>query len=177
MRKSLATGTLLAVAAVAVVIGSQSFDLGLESVALMGAAVGAVVALVPDRGPYTRLAGFLAGFVIAWLGYAVRAGFLPDTSSGRAVVVAIVVALCVAVPIATGDRVPLWAPLLGAAAMAGAYEFTYAAAPSELASSSVTTATSLLVTVAVGFLAGVAIAPAEPARLDEMLDDMMEQAR
>ena len=65
--------------------------------ALLGAALGAVVALVPDRTPLVRLGGFAAGFVAAFIGYVLRAALLPDTSAGRAVAVVIVLLLCVGV--------------------------------------------------------------------------------
>ncbi len=133
MRRTLMAGGVLAVAAVLVVIVSSALDLELESVALLGGALGAVVALVPDRTPLVRLGGFAAGFVAAWVGYAVRAALLPDTAGGRAVAVGLVVLLCVGITAATMNRLPLWTTLLGTAALSGAYEFTYAAAPPELA--------------------------------------------
>src|SRR4051812_39433179 len=160
MRKTLVAGVVLAVAAVLVVLISAAFDLDLESVALLGAALGAVIALVPARTPLFRLAGFGAGFVIGWLGYVLRATLMPDTASGRAVAVGLVVLLCVAVAAVSLERLPLWTVLLGTGAVSGAYEFTYTAAPPELASTSVTTATTLLFNVAVGFLAAAIFAPA-----------------
>jgi hypothetical protein len=166
MRRTLAGGVVLAVAAVLVVVISSAFDLELESVALLGAALGAVVALVPDRGPMVRLAGFGAGFVMGFVGYVLRATLLPDTGSGRALAVGIVVLLCVAVTVVTMNRVPLWSMLLGTAAVAGAYEFTYAAAPPELASTGVSTATTLLLNVGVGFLAAAIFAPIAPTHND-----------
>ena len=161
MRKTLLAGLVLTAAAVLVVVVSAMFDLELESVALLGAALGAVIALVPDRTPAVRLAGFFGGFVVALIGYFVRAGLLPDSVGGRAVAVGLVVLLCVAIAVASMDRLPLWTTLLGAAALAGAYEYTYAAAPPEVTSTSVTAATSLLFTVAIGFLAAALVAPAE----------------
>jgi hypothetical protein len=152
-------GGVLAVAAVLVVIVSSALDLELESVALLGGALGAVVALVPDRTPLVRLGGFAAGFVAAWIGYVVRAALLPDTAGGRAVAVGLVVLLCVGITAASMNRLPLWSTLLGTAALSGAYEFTFAAAPPELASTSVSTATTLLFNVAVGFLAAALVAP------------------
>ncbi|QWZ09419.1 hypothetical protein KRR39_06525 [Nocardioides panacis] len=146
-------------AAVLVVIVSSALDLELESVALLGGALGAVVALVPDRTPLVRLGGFAAGFVAAWIGYVVRAALLPDTAGGRAVAVGLVVLLCVGITAASMNRLPLWTTLLGTAALSGAYEFTFAAAPPELASTSVSTATTLLFNVAVGFLAAALVAP------------------
>lgn len=161
MRKTLLAGLVLTAAAVLVVVVSAMFDLELESVALLGAALGAVIALVPDRTPAVRLAGFFGGFVVALIGYLVRAGLLPDSVGGRAVAVGLVVLLCVAIAVASMDRLPLWTTLLGAAALAGAYEYTYAAAPPEVTTTSVTAATSLLFTVAIGFLAAALVSPAE----------------
>lgn len=159
MRKTLVAGVVLAAAAVLVVLVSAALDLELESVALLGAALGAVVALVPDRTPLIRVAGFVGGFVIGFVGYVIRVQYLPDTAGGRAVTVGVVVLLCVGLTAATLGRVPLWAVLLGTAAVAGAYEFTYAEAPSELPTTAVNTATTLLFNVAVGFLAAAIFAP------------------
>ncbi len=177
MRKTLLVGLVLTLAAIAVVLVSAAFDLELEPVALLGVAIGAVVALVPDRTPIMRLAGFAAGFVAAWVGYLLRAGLLPDSAAGRAVAVGVVIVLAVAVSALTFGRVPLWSALLGAAALAGAYEHTYAAAPPEVASTSMSAATVLLFTAAVGFLATAITAPAgeQPVerghRADRRLDD------
>ena len=159
MRRTLVAGLVLAVAAVLVVLVSSGLDLELESVALLGGALGAVVALVPDRSAPARLGGFAGGFLAAWIGYVVRAAMLPDTAAGRAVAVGLVVLLCVGITAVTMDRLPLWSTLLGTAALTGAYEFTYAAAPPELATTSVSTATTLLFNVAVGFLAAAFVAP------------------
>jgi len=167
MRKTVLAGVVLAVAAVVVVLLSSALDLQLESVALLGGALGAVIALVPDRGPAARLGGFAAGFVAAWIGYAVRAALLPDTAGGRAVAVGLVVLLCVGVTVVSRDRLPLWSTLLGTAALSGAYELTYAAAPPEFLSTSVSTATTLLLNVAVGFLAAALVAPTGETRRPE----------
>jgi hypothetical protein len=160
MRKTLLVGLVLTLAAVVVVFVSAGLDLKLEPVALLGLALGGVIALVPDRSPFIRLAGFAGGFVAAWIGYLLRAGVLPDSAGGRAVAVAFVIVLAVAIAALTFERVPLWSTLLGAAAFAGAYEYTYTAAPPEVTSTSVSAATTLLLTVAVGFLATGVVAPA-----------------
>ncbi len=167
MRKTLLAGLLLALAAVVVVWVSAAFGLELESVALLGAALGAVVALVPDRSPLARLGGFAAGFAAAWIGYLVRAGLLPDTAAGRAVAVGLVVLLCVGVTAASLNRLPLWSTLLGTAALSGAYEFTYAAAPPEVMTTSFSAATTLLFNVAVGFLAVALVAPGSAGGVEE----------
>ena len=184
MPKLLLSGFVLAVSAMVVVIASAHLDLELESTALLGAALGAVVALVPDRSPAMRLAAFGAGFVVSLIGYVVRAGFLPDTAGGRGVAVFLVVVLCTAIAGVSRGRLPLWGTLLGTAALTGAYEFTFAAAPPELPSTSMSTASTLLLNVAVGFLAASVIAPAgerrarrTPAAADQpataQLDDLM----
>ena len=105
MRKTIIAGLVLALAAALVMWLSAVFDLELESVVLLGAAVGAVVALVPDRSPLVRFLGFAAGFVAAWVGYLVRAALLPDTAGGRAVAVGLILLLCVAV-VARQRRTP-----------------------------------------------------------------------
>jgi hypothetical protein len=150
---------VLALAAMIAVLAGSALDLDLESAALLGGAMGAVIALVPDRTPLTRLAGFAAGFLIAWAGYVIRAQFMPDTSTGRAISVGVVVMLCVGLAAASMDRIPLWSVLLGAGAFAGAYEFTYNEAPPELLSTSLSTATTMAFNVALGFLAGAIVAP------------------
>jgi hypothetical protein len=159
MRKSIFAGLVLALAAALVMRLSDFFDLDLESVVLLGAAVGAVVALVPDRTPLARFLGFAAGFLVTWVGYLVRALWLPDTDAGRAVAVGLILLLCVGVVAATVGWLPLWSTLLGAAAFAGGYEYTYAAAPPEFATTSVSAATSLLFCLAVGYLVAATVAP------------------
>jgi hypothetical protein len=160
MRKSIFAGLVLALASALVMWLSAIFDLELESVVLLGAAVGAVVALVPDRTPLFRFLGFAAGFVAAWLGFIARAALLPDTDGGLAVFVALVLLLCVGAFAVSVGHLPLWSTLLGAAAMSGGYEYTYAAAPPEILSTSVSAATSLLFCIAVGFLVAATVAPA-----------------
>ena len=159
MRRTMLVGLSLAVAAAVAVLVGAAFGLELESVALVGVTIGAVVALVPDRTPLARVAGFFVGFAAAWVGYAVRATALPDSAGGKAVAVALVVLACTAVVMAARGRMPLWAALLGAGAFAGSYESVYAAAPPEMASTSMSTATTMLLTLALGFLAAVASAP------------------
>jgi hypothetical protein len=159
MRKTIFAGLGLALAAALVMGLSAFFDLELESVVLLGTALGAVVALVPDRTPLFRFLGFAAGFVATWLCFIVRAALLPDTDGGLAVFVALVLLLCVGVFAVSVGHLPLWSTLLGAAAMAGGYEYTYAAAPPEVASTSVSAATSLLFCIAVGYLVAATVAP------------------
>jgi hypothetical protein len=161
MRKTIVAGVVLALAVAVVVLLSSALHLDLESAALLGGALGAVVALVPDRSPLGRLLGFAGGFVIVWISYALRAAVLPDTAAGQAVAIGLVVLLCVALTVATRGRLPMWSTLLGAAALTGAYEYTYVAAPPEMASTSLIAATALLFNVAIGFLVVALVAPSD----------------
>jgi hypothetical protein len=159
VRTTLLSGAVLTIASVLVIVLSSSLGLGVESVALMGAGSGAVVALVPGGSPLARLLGFLVGFAASWLGYLVRAGFLPDTSAGHAIAVAIVVALCSLVAAFSRNRLPLWSLLLGAAVLAGSYETTYIEAPSQVLRTSASSSTGVLLAVAFGFFAAALVAP------------------
>jgi hypothetical protein len=155
--RTLVTGAALAVAAFLLADQGALFGSDLPKVALLGAAAGAVLGLIPDRLPAARLGGFLAGFVAAWIGYALRAGFLPDTSLGRAIAAVVVVAVVTAVAVVSADRFPMWAGLLGAVTLLGSYETTFAATPTAFVSDSMTAVTTSLLAVAFGFLVTVLV--------------------
>jgi hypothetical protein len=159
MRRHILAGVFLAVLTTLIVLLSDVLGLGVQGVALLGAALGGALGLVPDRSPLQRVGAFAVGFAAAWLGYLLRAALLPDAAGGRAVAVLIVLGVCLAVAAATRGRLPLWAMLLGAAAIAGAYEATYALDPTAVVNTSTTTATSVLVAVAAGFLATALLGP------------------
>lgn len=152
MRRTILAGLVLVAATFVTVLVGDAFDLEIEAVVLLGLAVGAIIALVPDLTPVRRLAAFALGFAAAVVGYLLRAGVLPDTSMGRAVAAGLVVLLCVGVVALSMGRLPLWAALLGAASLVGAYESAYSAAPSRVVDTIVTSGTALLFCVAVGFL-------------------------
>lgn len=162
MRREILIGGCLAVATALLILASEWLDLDLEAVALFGAAMGAIAAIVPSGSAAGRLVGFLAGFTIAWVGFLLRAAMLPDTSGGRAVAAAVIVLVCTGVALVSLGRVRLWAVLLGAAAFTGAYEYTYNAAPPEVLTTSVSTATSLLLSAGLGWLAVSWLAPELP---------------
>lgn len=156
MKRYILAGLVLAlVTTVVVAVASPE----LQAVALLGAALGGTLGLVPDRSPAQRVGGFAAGFVAAWLGYALRAAVLPDATAGRAVAVLLVLLACLAVAAGTRGRVPLWSTLVGAAAMTGAYEATYNADPTAFVGSSATTATSILLAAGAGFVATALLGP------------------
>ncbi|PVG83662.1 hypothetical protein DDE18_04875 [Nocardioides gansuensis] len=156
MRTLVTAGAMVALAIVMLILVGAALDLNVDSAALTGAALGAVIALVPDRSTTARLGGFVVGLAAAWIGYVGRAGVLPDTSTGRALTAGLVVLIAVGVCAATWGRLPLWSALVGVAAMTGTYESAYSAAPSLVVDTSVTGATTALFTAAVGFLAAAA---------------------
>lgn len=160
MRKNVLAGLCLAATSAALVLLGSALDLELQPVALTGAAIGAVLALVAAGTPAGRLAGFAVGVGATWVGYLVRAQYLPDTEAGRAVFAGLVVVLAAVVVLALRDRLPLWSVLLGAGVFAGSYEATYAAAPPQLLSTSLSTATTLLCTLGAGFLVASLVGPA-----------------
>lgn len=159
MTKNVVGGLVLAVMAALVVGLGEFLGLDLQHVALLGAALGGVIGLVPDRAPWERLVGFGVGFVFAWIGFAVRAAVLPDSSGGRAVAAFLVLAACMVVSAATLTRLPLWSMLVGAAAIVGAYEETYTNAPSQFVHESPTAATTVLLAAALGYLATAFLGP------------------
>src|SRR3954454_19703097 len=153
MVRSLVTGLCLAVFAAVIIALSSLLGLDLEHVALLGAALGGVLGLVPHRPGWGKVAGFLAGFLLAWIGFALRAAVLPDSSAGRAVAAFVVVALIAVVAAVSGGRLPLWSGLVGAASIVGAYESVYTNAPSQFLSESPAAATTVLLAEALGSLA------------------------
>lgn len=153
MGARLASGLVLAVVAALVIGLSDVLGLDLQHVALLGAALGGVLGMVPHRPDWGKPAGFGIGFVLAWVGFALRAAVLPDAASGRAVAAFIVVALLAVMAAASRGRLPLWSGLIGAAAIVGAYEEMYTNAPSQFVAESPVAATTVLLAAAVGYLA------------------------
>ena len=153
MGRGLSAGLVLAAFAALVIGVGELLGLDLQHVALLGAALGGVLGLVPHGNGWGKLGGFAVGFVAAWLGFALRAAVLPDSAGGRAVAAFLVVAVIgVACALSVG-RMPLWSGLLGAAAIVGAYEETYTNAPSQFLHESPAAGTTVLLAVALGYLA------------------------
>lgn len=153
MRKELFVGLLLVAATFLLVLVGGWLDLEITSTVLLGVTAGAVVGLVPDRSVAARIGGFAAGILISWIGYFIRAGLMPDSDAGRAVTFGLVVLVALGVALAFVGRLPFWSVLLGVGVFAGAFEATYEVAPPLVLDNSVSTASSLLLTVAIGFLA------------------------
>lgn len=176
MTRHLLAGGVLALGASALVLLSGFLGAEVQGVALLGAALGGALGLVPDRSPVLRAGAFAVGFAAAWLGYLLRAVALPDARIGRAIAVLVVVLVCLAVAAASAGRLPLWATLLGAAAMAGAYETAYTANPTAFLTTSPAQATAVLVAAGLGFLATAVLATALQPRPAEALADDVDAA-
>jgi hypothetical protein len=177
MLRTLLSGFVLALCtAVVLMIGGGS---ELEQVALLGAALGGVIGLVPHDSPL--------GFAMAWMAFAVRAAVLPDSTTGRAVAAFVVILILGGAAAISSDRVPLWSSLVGAAAMVGAYETAYTSSPPTFLTTSPQSATTVLLAAGFGFIgttvihtlikgAGAAPRPGprgEPAGDKDMLDRLM----
>lgn len=174
MRRTLVTGGALAV--FAALLAQFGGGLGLEQIrsALLGAALGAALGIVPALATAVqRVLGFLLGFVLGWGGYAVRAAVLPDSAAGRALSAFLVIGILTVVCAVSVGWAPLWAGLLGVAAIAGAYEYTFNADPTAFTTQSLTAATTVLLAVAVGFLVG-AVAEVFGERAGERVIELPE---
>lgn len=168
MARTAVGGAILAVTAFFLILFGDALNLDLERAGLVGVALGAAVALVPDRTPWLRAAGAALGFLVMWGGYAVRVSILPDTDMGRALTALLVLLVLMGISVATLTRVPLWSLLIGAAALGAAYETTFMILPSAFPYESPTAASQMALAAGVGFLAASFLAPtSEPGRSQE----------
>lgn len=141
--------------------------LGIEAATcvVLGATVGAVLALNLDREPWQRALGFIVGVGLTWVGYAARAEILPDAPTGRGIAAFVVLLLVTAVTLVTVGRLPLWAGLLGVGAFAGSYESTFVADPTAFGTQSVVALTTLGLAASAAFIVTVVLAEALPGRV------------
>lgn len=164
-----AAGAAVAVAAGALTAASGPFGADLPKVALLGLAAGAVLGLVPTRSVGGSLAGFLGGFGAVLVALSLQRTTLPDTGLGRAIAAVVTISAVTAIATATADRVPLWAGLLGAATMTGAFALVTAGAIGTT-TSAVTAATCALLAAGVSLIATTLIAALHPQAVVD-LDD------
>lgn len=151
----IAAGSAVAVAAAVLLAYGSSLGADLPKVALLAAAAGAVLGLVPG-GPgdtAARAVSYLGGFAAVAVGLSLLRSSLPDVPTGRAISAVVVVSLVTAMAAATGDRLPLWAALLGVATLTGAFQTVLGGASTGTTTTVVTAATSALVASALAFLA------------------------
>lgn len=153
MKIHVVPGLILAFFGALTIALGNVMGLELDQVALLGVALGAVIGLVPDRTNTQKVVGFLVGFLVAWVGYAARAAILPDSVTGRTIAIFVVLLVASLIAFASSGRLPAWSMLVGMAALAGAYEATYIAAPAQFMAESPIAVTSVLLAVAMGNIA------------------------
>jgi hypothetical protein len=166
MKRTLIGGIALALVAAAAVYVGDALNLGLGN-PLLGVGVGGVLALAPGEHKMGRLAGFLIGVVIAFVGYGVNAQFMPASSGGSAVTGLLTLALVTVAAALSMGRIPLWSLLLGVAGFVGAYDYIYDDKPYDFLNSSVQTLGAFLVTFGLGYLVAVVVDWLFPAESDE----------
>ena|ERR1035437_3551400 len=178
------SGALVLCASVVLLIGEGS---DLEHVAVLGAALGGVVGLVPHNPALGKLGGFFLGFVMTWIAFGVRAALLPDTAVGRAVAAFMVILVCGVAAAISAGKVPLWSALVGVAAIAGAYETSFTDSPPQFMTTSPPAATAVLFAAGFGFIVATVITifitaadaprvsgpPAAPSNDPEMIERLM----
>ena len=153
--RTLVVGAALALASGLLIAQGDALGADLPRVAALGLAAGAVLGLVPARSAAAKLGALAAGYAAFLVGLQLLKSTLPDTSSGRAVAAVVVVGLVTAVAVATSERLPLWAGLLGVATLTGTFQTLLAAGPAGSTGDGTTVTTSVttsLTAVAVGFL-------------------------
>jgi hypothetical protein len=160
--RTCAAGAAVAALAGILVVHGAFFGADFTRTVVLGVVLGALLGLVPHRSPIERVGGFAVGFIAAWVGYLLRAGMLPDIPLGRGIAVVLVLSAITAVATATANRIPLWAGLLGAGTLVGAYEATYVASPSTVSADSLAAATAVLLAVAFGFVVTSVISAVTP---------------
>jgi hypothetical protein len=155
--KTFLAGGLVLVAIVVLLLFDGLLGLGLGTV-FLGAGIGGALGLVNEPSTLIgRLGGFLIGFVLAMVIYPLRALYIPDNVTGRFVQAIVVVGLVTVVCALTKNRLPLWAGLLGIAAVVGSYEAAFASAPQNVLSELLPYSSKVLLTVSFTFLlAGIA---------------------
>lgn len=174
--RTTAAGLAVAAGSAALIIATASYGLGAGLV--VGVAAGAAVALVPAETGLRKIAGLLTGILVGMAGYALRAGILPDSAGGTVVGVTAVLVVLTLISMLTRGRVPLWASLMGLAAIAGAYETLHIVDFAGLFANLPVAAAATLLATAVGFTAAAVFAPgasvpgaSDPAEAELPADD------
>ncbi|HVM21490.1 MAG TPA: hypothetical protein VM307_16145 [Egibacteraceae bacterium] len=155
MQRYVAAGVLLVVllAGIAFVGGPLAIDSAWPLL------LGAAVALVPGPRVLGRAVAFGVGLVTCWVAFALRAGMLPDVPGGRAVFLILPVAVVTVAAVVSGGRLALWAGLAGVATYGAAYQAAFVASPTDFATQSVATMTSVLLATAMGAVVAMLVRP------------------
>lgn len=159
-RRALA-GAGLAVMAVVVLVIVAAGVTGIQAAwpALLGAAIG--MAPGPVAG---RVGAMVLGVAAGWGGLLLRVGVLPATTGGSITAAAVVVAVVVAASVATRDRIPLWASLVGAAGLLALADTGLTADPAAFPADPFATVGGMLLGAGLGVAATVLVRAAITAR-------------
>jgi hypothetical protein len=175
MKRTVIGGVALALVAAAAVYVGDALNLGLGNT-LLGVSAGGVLALAPGEHKMGRLAGFLIGVLLTFVGYGLNAQFMPASSGGAAVTAIITLALVTVAAVISMGRMPLWSLLLGVVGFVGAYDYIYDDKPYDFLNSSVQTLGAFLVTFGLGYLVAVVVDwlfPAEEAAAEPQAEEQM----
>lgn len=154
------------VTVVALVVLLSFVDLGLGTAGLWPVLVALAVGIAsaPTIG---RLSAFVIGIGAGWLGFALRAGFVPDLGAGRAIAIAVPVLVVGVIGIVSADRIPVWAGLAGIATFGAAYAPTYAADPTLFLTDSVMALAQTALAAGIGSLVGFIVGWLSGARVPD----------
>jgi hypothetical protein len=148
----LLAGLLLTVFAVVLyllpgVVGNQAV-----SYTVFGLAMGAIVGLLPNADPITKLMGFLLGLLLADATYLVRGGLLPYTKASNVIIVPLM--LLVITGITALFRSTTWfvCMLLGAGTLYGLVEVEFQLAPSSYLATSTLALVSIFLSFGIGYM-------------------------
>ncbi|HEX9765242.1 MAG TPA: hypothetical protein VGA36_00665 [Nitriliruptorales bacterium] len=153
LSSTLIRGALVAIAAALVIVAGTT--LGVEAPWSLLLVTG--VALAPRLTPGT-IVSLLVGAAAWWGAMGLRAGVLPDTTSAEILATLAAVSIVTGLAAVSGDRVPLWAGLVGIGAFAGLYEPQFAANPTLFLTESTVALASIGVATSIAAIAGVAAA-------------------
>ncbi len=177
MGKTFVQGLVILLAGIVALVLNQLLNLGLGSITF-GLAVGGVLGLVSDGGPVGRVGAFIVGMLVTMVLFVVSILLLNTTFVGQVLTIVIGLGLITLICALTGGRLPLWAGLLGAVLVAGAYSTAFQANPAGLLTELPQYVTQALVPAALGFLGAVFVADkvAEKTSIDETSDSAAANA-
>jgi hypothetical protein len=148
------SGLALFVAAAVAIALDALLGLGL-GFAILGIAIGGILGLVSDGSPIGRMLAYIIGVVIVIAAYLGRVLVGNSSELGLLVGSAVIIFAITLMAGLSNNWLPLWAGLLGAVTVIGAYETAFEIAPQNILSELLPQVSTALVPVALAFLATV----------------------
>lgn len=174
MARTFIAGLLIAVAAAITLLLNNVLSLDLGSI-FLGIAAGGALGLANDGSPLGRLVAFMAGFFVAMIGYIVRVLVFNESAVGQIMFALLVLGILTVLAAVTGGWVPLWATLLGAATMVGAYELAFQTNPADIQQAIFEYGAKVLVPFTVAFIAALLVPGPKPKK-DEAGEQLSDEA-